>query len=866
MLVLFLQLISAGAQVLQRSLIVPEYGNQRVKLYSPTSYPGADAAYSINTSGLCTNAAPNSVAAWGNDLFVAISSGSCQRIYRYPGYLTNPATAISNVSEVTRSGNDYVGMAFDSSGNLYATEGSYNNNSVVCYKASNNYAWPPVVLTGTGMTSYFANIAFDKAGNLWVSDYRNNAIVMYDAANLSTTFTYHIIYGADAMIPVGNTDASLNYACNRIFSRPEGIAFDQDGNLWVANNNDDGANPNYTTLVKLSTALLSAAKGIAGVSGYYTVQGSQANTAGGCTIYNMPNAVSGRSQLGGLQIDTARKRLYVNEQVGGAGLYFDIASIASITNNYASYKLSIVSTNPGNGGLFLVPAPPKSSAKDILSFTFSGMTGNAVIAGNTITAVASSSTNLGNITPVITVSTGATLSPASGVPYSFMNPVVFTVTAEDGSTRQYTVTITRQAPGTRSALYVSGTSLKNQQGDSILLKGINTGMVENGNISLTNATDYNAYIDEMAKTGANAVRMTWYIDSSQKSWRGSILESVRTQGHLENMLKRCRKNRMIPILTIHDHQQSCNLVNWQFFNDRIAAWWKKPDVVSLINNNSDSLIINLANEYGDVSASYENNYNALIKSLRQAGVRVPIMIDAPVCGQNTAGLVSMSHNLLAADSLHNLIFSVHSYWGEGFPNGKATVAEIRSQLDGAVNAGICLVLGEVANSQVGPPAYQCSEIDLKDMYPEVLTEACKRNIGWLAWAWDQDCDPNRNMSQNPAMPSFDHLTPYGTDIVNNPVYGLKTTGSCRLSSGIQQLDAAKDVPHAYPNPASGLLYFANAEKLASVKLYEGASGKLVMQQQPVETSLDLRSIGTGLYWVELRLDNGTSLFQKIIIQ
>ena len=50
-------------------------------------------------------------------------------------------------------------------------------------------------------------------------------------------------------------------------------------------------------------------------------------------------------------------------------------------------------------------------------------------------------TNPSSLTPTI-VHTGASVSPASGVAKDFTNPVTYTVTAADGSTKAYTVTVT----------------------------------------------------------------------------------------------------------------------------------------------------------------------------------------------------------------------------------------------------------------------------------------------------------------------------------------------------------------------------------------------------------------------------------------
>ena len=80
----------------------------------------------------------------------------------------------------------------------------------------------------------------------------------------------------------------------------------------------------------------------------------------------------------------------------------------------------------------------------ITSFVLPNHTGRLSI--NNVSFAVSSRVTLGtgliNLTPVIGVSVGATISPASGVPQDFINPVIYTVTAHDGVTKhQYTVTV-----------------------------------------------------------------------------------------------------------------------------------------------------------------------------------------------------------------------------------------------------------------------------------------------------------------------------------------------------------------------------------------------------------------------------------------
>ncbi|KKQ21721.1 MAG: hypothetical protein A3G45_01955 [Candidatus Staskawiczbacteria bacterium RIFCSPLOWO2_12_FULL_37_15] len=65
---------------------------------------------------------------------------------------------------------------------------------------------------------------------------------------------------------------------------------------------------------------------------------------------------------------------------------------------------------------------------------------------HTITLNVPQGTNVINLSPSISSSIAATVSPASNVSQNFTNQVVYTVTAEDGSAQNYTVTVIAGAP------------------------------------------------------------------------------------------------------------------------------------------------------------------------------------------------------------------------------------------------------------------------------------------------------------------------------------------------------------------------------------------------------------------------------------
>lgn len=90
-----------------------------------------------------------------------------------------------------------------------------------------------------------------------------------------------------------------------------------------------------------------------------------------------------------------------------------------------------------------VVTTPKRSNKSILSVSVNPAAALPEIikidsANNTVYLRLSSSYDINSVRPIIKISEGATISPASGAGVNFNEPVTYTVKAEDGTTRTYT--------------------------------------------------------------------------------------------------------------------------------------------------------------------------------------------------------------------------------------------------------------------------------------------------------------------------------------------------------------------------------------------------------------------------------------------
>ncbi len=108
-------------------------------------------------------------------------------------------------------------------------------------------------------------------------------------------------------------------------------------------------------------------------------------------------------------------------------------------------------------------APVLSDSKEILNFHLRIQNGSSIdsveatvsIGADSIIALIPAGVNRTSLIPIITIS-GVQVIPVSGVALDFSAPVTFTVTAEDGSTKNYTAVVNNAVPVIQEALVYFG--------------------------------------------------------------------------------------------------------------------------------------------------------------------------------------------------------------------------------------------------------------------------------------------------------------------------------------------------------------------------------------------------------------------------
>jgi autotransporter-associated beta strand protein len=133
-------------------------------------------------------------------------------------------------------------------------------------------------------------------------------------------------------------------------------------------------------------------------------------------------------------------------------------SISGLTNG-TSYDFKVLAENAAGPGVYspvVSAVPAVSSEKSILSFVVPGQP-DGLISGTNIAVTVPTGTDVTALTPIYTLSGVATGSPASGSVLNFTTPQTYLITAEDTSTKTYTVTVTQSAVAS-TFTWTTGTS------------------------------------------------------------------------------------------------------------------------------------------------------------------------------------------------------------------------------------------------------------------------------------------------------------------------------------------------------------------------------------------------------------------------
>jgi len=253
-----------------------------------------------------------------------------------------------------------------------------------------------------------------------------------------------------------------------------------------------------------------------------------------------------------------------------------------------------------------------------------------------------------------------------------------------------------------TTMYVSGRHLYSAVGEKVVFRGVNEMFIWSGD------KQGKTILPQIEKSGANVVRLVWL--------------SSGTPADLDSLINNCIKNKMIPLVDMHDATG-----NWGNIQTCLN-YMKRADVVSVMNKYKKWVVLNIANEAGDANVTntqFQTTYIDAVAQLRSVGYTFPFVIDAADWGKNENYITNTWAAIQQSDPQRNCLFSIHPYWVEDMATQQTRFTNL---MNAVVSNNIPLIIGE------GPEAYgyNCTSAI---PYVWMMQQLQTNQVGWLVWSW-----------------------------------------------------------------------------------------------------------------------------------
>jgi mannan endo-1,4-beta-mannosidase len=379
-----------------------------------------------------------------------------------------------------------------------------------------------------------------------------------------------------------------------------------------------------------------------------------------------------------------------------------------------------------------------------------------------------------------------------------------------------TILTPQKAQAALPGFYVQGRFLYDRFGQKFVPYGINH------MIYWTDLDGVPSYA-EMARTGANSVRVQWLTTG--------------TADQLDLAITNCRANRMVPMPELHDATG-----DWSKLS-QLVDYWVRPDIVAVIQKHQEYLLINIGNEVGQSvsDADYISGYTTAVTRMRSAGIHVPIVIDAAGYGQDINGLQRNGPTLIQNDPDHNLIFSVHMWWPYMWGH---TDQEVVDEIAESVNMDLPLIVGEFGNkwdeSATGGIPYKT-----------IIREAYMNEVGYLPWSWGPGNNPQTWLDMTTDM-TYATLRDWGLEVAVTDPYSIQNIAV--------RPAWLNDVPPT-PVPTSVPPNLVSYNKPVTVSSVEAANGGTNVGANAVDGSMATRwaSEYSDPQWISVDLGSLTAV-------
>jgi mannan endo-1,4-beta-mannosidase len=383
-----------------------------------------------------------------------------------------------------------------------------------------------------------------------------------------------------------------------------------------------------------------------------------------------------------------------------------------------------------------------------------------------------------------------------------------------------------------NGLQVKGRFLYDQCGEKVILRGMNAFIVFWDR-------DGSVHYPEIAKTGANCVRIFWRT--------GHTPEPFMSPADLDKTIQNCINNKMLPMPCLWDATgKPPGGDEWQ----DILDYWTHPEVMAVLKKHQKFLILNIANEVGknDVTnQQYRTEYKKAIDTLRNSGLHVPLVIDASNWGRAERYILDNAKYLIDADPAKNLIFSWHPW------DNSTSPTRVDNFFEQAKKDTIPIIVGEFSSVDVfGKPFAS------PDIWRHIMQRCHEYENGYLPWWWASKKEGEMHEVTEDRIFGNWVNAPWGEEVAIGSEYSIQKTSVrpkpilgqiCLTSAG--EVKKSENV-FVYPNPAKNTITVSTFQPGTYRILLLNANGRQFREfKGEDDLTINIENLNAGLYFLQV---------------
>lgn len=387
-----------------------------------------------------------------------------------------------------------------------------------------------------------------------------------------------------------------------------------------------------------------------------------------------------------------------------------------------------------------------------------------------------------------------------------------------------------------NGLQVNGRFLYDQCGEKVILRGMNAFIVFWDR-------DGSVHYPEIAKTGANVVRIFWRTGHSP--------EPFMSPAALDETIQNCIDNKMLPMPCLWDATgKPLGGDEWQ----DVLDYWTHPEVMAVLKKHQKFLILNIANEVGKnnvTNQQYRTEYKKAIDTLRNSGLHVPLVIDASNWGRAERYILDNAKYLIDADPDKNLMFSWHPW------DGSTSPTRVDNFFEQAKNDTIPIIVGEFSRVDVFGKAFT-----YPDIWRHIMQRCYEYENGYLPWWWASKKEGEIHEVTEDRIYGNWANDPWGEAVAVGSEYSIQKTSvrpkpilGEECVTGLTSTKAASPV-RVYPNPARNYIKvdIPEADKI-KVELFNAVGQRIRSLEAEDDITLDLQNEINGIYFLNAEYRN-----------